>query len=172
MKNIEHLQKLKKIEQMRVLEAFFDRFADEFFKWLNDEVQVEEWRPAHIYGDFYEVSDRGRVRSIDRWVDNPSVKGGKQKRKGKILKQSLSSKGYWQVALAKDGKKKMCNTHKLVAMAFVLNDSPEEKIEVNHKNGNHQDPRVENLEWVTPSGNRTHAIDMGFRNSKQAIDAM
>lgn len=69
---------------------------------------------------------------------------------------SKSNSGYLQLVLKVHGKRKCIYIHRLVAIAFVPN--PENKSEVNHKNGNKEDNRAENLEWVTSSENKRHAI--------------
>ena len=56
--------------------------------------------------------------------------------------------------------------HVLVATAFINNDSPSTKIEVNHKNGIKTDNVIKNLEWVTPSQNVIHSYDIGLRKAK------
>lgn len=61
-----------------------------------------------------------------------------------------------------NGKHKNAYVHRLIASAFIPN--PNKFPEVNHKNGNTKDNRVENLEWVTSSQNRQHAYDNGLFN--------
>ena len=105
-----------------------------------DILPSEEWRDSIVAG--YKVSNYGRVI---QW------------RKRLVLKQQVRKKyGYKTVTLR--GKKYF--VHRLVAFAFVPN--PENKPQVNHKNGIRFDNNVENLEWCTDLENRQHAEANGI----------
>lgn len=105
----------------------------------------------------YEINKSGTVRSLDRERIFNS-KGNKCFIKGKILKPTLSNKGYYYVSL---GRKNKFLIHVLVAKTFIPN--PENKKTVNHKDGNKLNCNDWNLEWATYSENNKHAYDTGLK---------
>lgn len=104
----------------------------------------EIWKSVKGYEGLYEVSNLGRVRSIDRIV---RCNSGINIIKGCILKQYLEKKGYLRVHLCNKQIGKHFLVHRLVAEAFIPN--PDNKPTVNHINHDRTDNRVENLEWAT-----------------------
>ena len=110
----------------------------------------EEWKPIEESNNIYSASNMGRIKNNIT---------------GNVLKPIDFSKGYKKVNLhLENGKRLTRQVHRLVAMAFIPN--PENKPEVNHKNGNKSDNRVDNLEWVTSEENRKHAYDTGLQRHK------
>ena len=120
---------------------------------------MEIWKNIENYEDCYEVSNYGRVRRKDGYVNSGIKHNEKRFIKGKVLKANTKRNGYLTVDLSKNYKVKTVSIHRLVATAFCENDDKVSKIQVNHKNGNKQDNRAENLEWVTPSQNILHASE-------------
>lgn len=104
------------------------------------EMEQEEWRDIDEYTG-YQVSDKGNVRSVDRYVVNS--KGRTIFYKGSMLTPQPDRRGYLRVGFGY--KKKHEFVHRLVAKAFIPN--PDNLPQVNHKNEDKQDNRVENLEW-------------------------
>ena len=121
----------------------------------------EIWKDVKGYEWIYKVSSYGRVKSLDRTV--PQKDGKKKNIKGKILNPRKSKKGYLKAGLNLNGKEKLYSIHRLVAIAFIPN--PENKTEVNHKNGIKTDNRSSELEWATSSENNKHAFKIGLQNN-------
>lgn len=96
---------------------------------------------------------------------------------GKYLKGQINSKnGYFSYILTlPNGRKKRCYAHRLVAQAYIKNNDPKNKTEINHKDGNKLNNSVENLEWVTPFENQNHALQntyshvFCFNKSKELV---
>ncbi len=122
---------------------------------------MEIWKEIKGYEGLYEVSDLGRVRSLDRYVSY--VNGQKHLHKGKVLSPGVSN-GYLQVSLCKNGEIKHPLVHRLVADAFIPN--PDNLPQVNHKDENPSNNMVVNLEWCSSEYN----INYGGRTQK-ATDA-
>ena len=114
--------------------------------------ECEVWRDIEGYEGLYQVSNLGRVHSLDRFV--PRKTGTVQKVHGRVLKPQKDKDGYLQVGLWKENKAKKAKVHRIVAKAFVpnLNDLPE----INHINEVKDDNRVNNLEWCTRKENINH----------------
>ncbi|MCT4151400.1 HNH endonuclease [Elizabethkingia anophelis] len=85
------------------------------------------------------------------------------KRNGRILKPYDTGRGYRTIDININGERFYKKIHRLVAEAFIPN--PENKKEVNHKNGIKDDNRVENLEWVTPTENIRHSFQFGMNKN-------
>jgi hypothetical protein len=109
-------------------------------------------------GDNYEVSNLGRVRSIDRKVN--SISGGRTI-KSKMIKFWYDKDGYARVTLHFKGSKKHYMVHRLVALSFIEN--PDNKPTVNHKDGDKINNNIDNLEWSTYKEQINHADDNNLR---------
>lgn len=108
---------------------------------------LEEWKDIKGFEGLYQISNYGRVRSLDHKTNG-------RKYTGKILSTKVSA-GYPLVRLSNGATKTSCRVHKLVAEAFIenLDNLPE----VNHLDGNKNNNFVENLEWCTSKENKIHA---------------
>ncbi|MDK7147208.1 NUMOD4 motif-containing HNH endonuclease [Corynebacterium kroppenstedtii] len=117
----------------------------------------ERWRPVVDYEGIYEVSDQGRVRSLDRIITQHD--GMKRPMRGRILRQQVRDDGHTQVVMKYMGVAATRKVHRLVAMAF-LGPCPE-GMEVCHNNGNPADNRLSNLRYGTRSENMYDRVKHG-----------
>lgn len=113
----------------------------------------EQWRGVPGYEGYYEVSDQGRVKSLDRKIN---VKTGKRALKEKILRPSELSNGYYIVGLSRNGRSTTKYVHKLVAEAFLDHVPCKYKEIVDHINHDKKDNRVDNLRVVSPRENASN----------------
>ena len=109
---------------------------------------MEIWRDIEGFEGLYQVSNLGRTKRL--------YKNDKEK----ILKPFFNRYGYLYINLYKEGKRETCRVHRLVAKAFIPN--PENKPEVNHKDEDKTNNKVENLEWMTRRENNNY----GTRNER------
>lgn len=109
----------------------------------------EIWRDIEGYEKLYQVSNFGNVRSLPR-----------NTKKGRVLKHTRYKNGYLYLNLCKDGKSKHYYIHRLVAQAFLPN--PDNLPQVNHRDENPSNNRVDNLEWCTSKYNNNY----GSHNQK------
>ena len=121
----------------------------------------ELWKPVKGYEGSYEVSSKGRVRSVPREIKRRSKWGGMASfsDNGRVLKSFDRGRGYYAVNLCLDGEQKTESVHQLVAKAFIVN--PEGFRHINHIDCNPANNQVENLEWCTPRMNTQHSVKLG-----------
>lgn len=116
----------------------------------------EEWRDVVGYEGLYQVSNLGRIKSLDRYVEYPNYI---KRINGRIMSQQDNSKGYLMVNLSLNGFTKKLYVHRLVAEAFIPNLA--NKVEVNHIDLNKKNNIISNLEWCTKKENMRHAHENG-----------
>lgn len=119
----------------------------------------EEWRFVSGYEGKYQVSSFGRVRSVDHYVEQISSYGCQQRRlmRGRILRQNKTRNGYLIVYFSIGKKYQWHTVHRLVAETFLPNK--DNLSDVNHKDGNKCNNKLENLEWCSRSYNIKHSYD-------------
>lgn len=122
----------------------------------------EIWKDILGYEGLYQISNIGRVKSVEREVKH--VKGV-NKVIEKIKAQSTKDEGYKVVSLYKDNKGTSKYIHRLVAEAFIEN--PFNKQTVNHIDFNKTNNIVTNLEWASYKENNRHSFDSGRHENKR-----
>jgi hypothetical protein len=109
---------------------------------------IETWKNIIGFDGEYQVSNLGRIKSL------------KKNKLEKLLSQCNHTNGYKYVSLSKNGVAKHYYVHRLVAESFLLNS--DNKLEVNHIDGDKTNNHVENLQWVTRQENVKHEFDNGY----------
>lgn len=123
----------------------------------------EIWKDIKGYEGLYQVSNLGRVKSLDRIVNSAIKNNKKVLRLGKILHVYLdenSKSPYYYVKLSKENIVKKKNIHRLVAQAFIPN--PSNYPCINHIDGNKLNNDISNLEWLNFKQNTQHAFKTGL----------
>ena len=116
---------------------------------------IEIWKTAVYDGevyDNYQVSNWGRIMSLNY----------RNTGKAELMNPGTNTDGYFKVNLRKNGKRKMCYVHRLIAQTFIPN--PENKPEVNHIDEDKTNNKVDNLEWKWHKDNINH----GTHNERSA----
>lgn len=128
---------------------------------------MEEWKDIAGYEGLYQVSNLGRVKSLDRCVrrgNRTMKKQGRIMNQTRLIRKPEQGKAiYHTVLLSDSGMHKRYLVHRLVATAFISN--PLQKDQVNHIDGNGENNNVSNLEWCDGKENMRHAWDTGILNS-------
>lgn len=114
-------------------------------KWYNCSMEIYK----KINNCDYAVSNLGNIKRLST---------------NRVLKQTITDRGYSRVDIYINKKRKSCKVHRYVAMYFLGDLS--EAFEVNHIDGNKQNNSVENLEWITHRENIIHAYDKGLMKRK------
>lgn len=129
----------------------------------------EVWKDIEGYEGIYQVSNLGRIRSLDRYVDCGPV--GIRFTRGRIrVAGNNTGTGYLCIVLNKNGVGKPRDVHRLVAEAFIPN--PNNLPCVDHINGDKHDNRVENLRWCTQLENIRFAIHDGHIDLKEKAEIL
>ena len=112
----------------------------------------EVWKDVAGYEGYYQVSNEGRVRSVDRYVNS---RNGKRLSKGKLLRPKQNVDGYLCLTLSKKNQISLVRVNRLVAEAFI--DNPDELPVVNHIDRNKINNNADNLKWCTVEYNARYS---------------
>ena len=120
----------------------------------------EEWKKIKGWEEFYEISNKGRVRSLDRKTRNKNCEFWL---KGKMMKlhYDLNDRAY--VNLSRFQRCERIYIHQQVARHFVHNPKPDKYIIINHINEDKRDNRAENLEWCDYAYNLNYGSRKHFQ---------
>ena len=130
-------------------------------------MEKEVWKDIKNYEGHYQVSNYGRIKSVDKLVNSGLKNNKKVLKKGKILKQLKRSNGYLAVGLCNGETQKSKSVHRLVAEAFIPNLNNYKNI--NHKDENKENNNVSNLEWCDNLYNNTYGTRLD-RIAKKLIN--
>ena len=125
---------------------------------MHPKTNIMEISAIEGYEGLYSIREDGKVIAERKIFNMP--KGGVRITERRVLKDASNTK-YQFVVLQKNAVKKHKQVHRLVAEAFIPN--PENKPEVNHKDGDKTNNKKSNLEWATRSENQQHAVSTGLR---------
>ena len=121
----------------------------EIIRKVDDRIEI--WKDIPDYEGYYQASDLGNIRGLDRVIINSF---GRQKTiKGEIIKPVVGKDGYLKLNLAKGGKKATFRVHRLVMMAFYGKSD----LVVDHINSNILDNKLENLRYCTIRQNNSYS---------------
>jgi hypothetical protein len=111
---------------------------------------TEQWKPVYEYEGMYEVSSKGNVRSLDRFI---IANGVRRFLKGKVLANTINSAGYFKVRLSKEGIKKTQLVHHLVGESFLNHTIRCNFITLDHKNEDKLNNNLDNLQVISKRDN-------------------
>lgn len=123
---------------------------------------TEEWRAIPGFEPYYEVSDQGRVRSLDRLIYKRVTRNGPEvpiRRYGKLLSLGVDSHGYFMVNLCVEGETQSRMVHHLVLMTF--GPPRPDNTECRHLDGRRYNNCFTNLRWGTAKENALDKFEHG-----------
>lgn len=130
-------------------------------RWLSlEDFEGEVWRDIPDFVGFYKVSNYGRFKAVDRFVNNP--RGSARHLKSKIISLWKRKFGYYTITLYRDGGRFAFPAHRIVAKVFIPN--PKNLPIINHKDENPSNNCFWNLEWC----DHTYNMNYGTANIRKS----
>lgn len=121
---------------------------------------MEDWKYINGYEGLYQVSNFGRIKSVDRYTTN----GRHVKER---IKQLIPDKdGYLKVCLSKNNKQKTFSVARLVGLHFVTGFN--KSYQINHIDETRDNNHFENLEWVTSKQNINYGTRTGRASASRS----
>lgn len=127
-------------------------------------METEIWKDIPNYEGIYQVSNLGRVKSLERLRLN--CYGSISKVRERILAKKIDKYGYVCYSLCKNSIQLYFTAHKLVSLCFIDNPNPLIFNQINHKDGNKLNNTPENIEWSNSILNNRHAVKIGLKGGK------
>lgn len=149
--------KSKQVSVKSILDELFDEHI--YKDHSLDDLEGEVWRDVVGWEPYYEVSNLGRIKTKER--SHECSNGHIRFVYPKLKETYFDEDGYERVCLYFANSSKLLGVHRLVAEAFIPN--PDNLPQVNHKDDNKANNRVDNLEWMTNTENIRHSIQIGIR---------
>lgn len=139
-----------------------NRFKPELCLVFNFKVKelitlIEEWKDVVGLEEYAQISNFGRVKTKDRYINN---NGTLVLKSSKFLTGTNNGLGYLQCRIVVNGKTYRKYIHRMVAEAFL--DNQNNLPDVNHIDGDKSNNNLSNLEWSSRSDNIKHAIKNGL----------
>lgn len=135
-------------------------------------METEEWKPVKNWEGYYEVSNTQKIKRLER--KTTYIRCGKPTTR--IFPEQVYDysnreikRDYFLINFKKQGFSEQKYLHVIVAEAFIINDDPKNKTQVNHKNGKKHCNIPSNLEWCTPSYNTQHAYNNGLAENSRIV---
>lgn len=132
-------------------------------EFTQEELRNEIWKDVPSFEGFYQASTLGRIQSLERSIIKKDGKSNYIKETIRIV--TFNKYGYLNVTLHKISYHKTYSVHRIVANTFIPN--PDNKPQINHKDGIKTNNRACNLEWATPKENIHHAWENGLAESSR-----
>ena len=122
---------------------------------------VEQWKDIPDYEGYYQISNLGRVKSLEKTL---IIRKRKCVYKPLIKKPHISKRGYWEIGICKNRLGVTKKIHRLIAISFI--DNPKNHPQINHIDGNKLNNNISNLEWVNNRENSCHSFKSSNCTSK------